>query len=326
MEAQPETPGGPEDRVLVRWIPSVLLDCPPAEPVAALRTPHRVYVRGLPATRDGLLALLRRAPFELTLEVESDKAPLHHAPVEEVHEARLTPDLPMQWSHFYWAADGLLDDLADHPSDAAAGFLQGRLRLALLEEILREDPHAGLEVLDAAWKRPDAAPAPDTDRYGEPLVALHQFVRALSAHLSLHAATPAFVDDVQSLLRVAERRKEFHVPALAAADQKLLCIYAQHRLLGNPHLLAPAGTIAGWHLLLSTHLLAIWWSGLFLKAKLETRSRDALVRSLWLLDQGLWRDAPLVHDVLRHMNASEYASADLAVVLSTALRTAHARA
>src|SRR5262249_55879302 len=55
-----------EERVLVRWVPSALLDLAPSEPVAGIRTPHRVLLQALPASRDALAALLRAQPFELT--------------------------------------------------------------------------------------------------------------------------------------------------------------------------------------------------------------------------------------------------------------------
>jgi hypothetical protein len=44
-----------------------------------------------------------------------------------------------------------------------------------------------------------------------------------------------------------------------------------------------------------------------------------------MLDQGLWRDEPLLHDVLRHLVAGEYTSPELAAALSDALSGVHAR-
>ena len=63
MESERERPEA-EEHSRVRWIPSVLLDLAPAEPVTALRTPHRVMLQAIPATRPGLVALLGRARRE----------------------------------------------------------------------------------------------------------------------------------------------------------------------------------------------------------------------------------------------------------------------
>jgi hypothetical protein len=317
----------PEQRVAVRWCPTALLDLSPSEPAAAIRTPHRVMLQGLPASREALAALVRAQPFELVLEVDDDNAPLRHVPVHDVHEARLTPDLPLDWSQFYWLSDGLLEDLAQS-ADPTAGFRRGRLRLALAEEILREARRgrdADVDVLRAAWEVPPAPPAPDVERHGEPPQALQQYVRGFTGHLLEHAASRLFVEQASALLQQAESTPGSGLPVLGAADHKTLASYAQHRLFGSPWMTAPAGMIAGWHLLFSTHVLAVWYAGLMMQAKRSLKSREALLSALWLLEQGLWRDEALLHDVLRTLNASEYTSLELAVSLAAALGATHAR-
>jgi hypothetical protein len=312
----------------VRWIPSILLDLSPAEPVIALRTPHRVMLQGLPATREGLVALLGRAPFEITLDLESDSAPLRHVPVHEVHEARLAPDLPLPWGPYYWIADGLLDDLSDHASDPASGYLRGRQRLGLVELCVRESPRGApidLAELDEAWAAPMPAPVPDSERWGEPQQALQQYVRGFAGHLVEHASSRPFAEEVRALLEQSETRPEASLPSLGAAETRLLWLYAQHRLFGSPHVAAPAGMIAGWHLLFSAHILAIWWTGMTAGPK-RSDTKEALLRVLGYLDHGLWRDEPLVHSVLRHLNASEYTSLGLTASLAAALRGADVRA
>jgi hypothetical protein len=324
----PEQPSG-DERVLVRWLPSVLLDLAPSEPVVALRTPHRVSLQALPTSSQALAALLGRSSFELTLELETDSAPLRHAPVHEVHEARLTPDLPLAWVQYYWLTDELLGDLAGLAIDPAAALMRGRMRLAVVENALRTArglADCDLDRLVALGAELPAAPAPDVERHGEPTQALQQYVRGLSGHLIEHAASRDFAAQASELAQFAERRPDLGLPNLGAGEIRMLSMYLQHRLLGGAWLTAPAGMIAGWHLLLSSYVLAVWWAGLRMASKKETRLRDAVLRSLGMLDQGLWRDEPLLHDVLRHLNASEYASAELASALTAALRGAHARA
>ena len=318
----------PAERIAVRWVPSALLDLAPHEPSAAIRTPHRVMVHALPATLDAFAALLNTRCFDLVLELEDDHAPLRHVPVHDVHEARLTPDLPLSWAQYYWLVDGLQDDLAQATHDPAAGFVRGRLRLAVVEDLLRQARRASeidCDVLVAAWQVPPPAPAPDVERHGEPPQALQQYVRGLTGHLIEHAASRTFVEQATALLQQAEGDPRAHLPALGNADLHLLSAYAQHRLFGSPWLTAPAGMIAGWHLLFSTHVLAIWYAGLAMHGKRGLRGRDAVLASLWLLDQGLWRDEPLVHDVLRNLNASEYTSLELAVALASALAASPVR-
>jgi hypothetical protein len=317
-----------EQPPVVRWLPSVLLDLPPGEPLVALRTPHRVTLQALPATREGLEALLSRPSFELVLELEGDDAPGARAVVLDVHEARITPDLALDWPQYYWLTDGLLDDIAETPTEASKAFLRGRSRLAMTEQLLRDacwEDGCDLFDLDAAWQLPRPLPNPDTERYGEPQQALQQYLRGLVGHLVDHASEPGFADEAQALLSLAEKRPDLPLPQLGVGDTRLLALYTQHRALGAACLTSPAGMIAGWHLLFSVQAVAVWWMGLLLRSKRKTRSRDALLHSLWLLDQGLWRDEPLVHDVLRHLNASEYTSFGLAVTLASALRGVHAR-
>ena len=318
-----------EERLLVRWLPSVLLDLPPAEPVTAVRTPHRVMLQALPASRDALAILLRAQPFEITLELEDEAAPLRHVPVHQVHEARLTPDLPLDWPHYYWLCDGLLDDLASSPADPAVGFLRGRLRLAVVEDLFRTARRGvtpDLAALRGAWEQPANMPRPDIERHGEPQQALQQYVRGLTGHLVEHATSRPFVDEARTLLQFAEKKRDVPLPNLTVVEQKMLCNYAQHRLMGGPWLTAPAGMIAGWQLLFSAHVLAVWYASVLALAKRAPRGREALLTAMWMLDQGLWRDEPLVHDVLHNLNASEYTSFELAAGLAAALRGAAVRA
>lgn len=317
-----------EERVAVRWVPSALLDLPPTEPAVALRTPHRVMLQALPSSRAALGALLARGPFEITLELENEQAPLRHVPVHDVHEARLAVDLPLDWATYYWLADGLQADLAE-VADPAGALLRGRLRLAVVEELRRDGrrfPDCDLDVLDAVWARPPAPPAPDVERHGEPPQALQQYVRGLTGHLVEHAGTRGFVDQARELLQLAERRRDTAPLAPSLEGSKTLSLYLQHRAFGASFLTAPSGMIAGWHLLFSAYVLAVWWAGLLLGSRREPNGREALLAALHLLDEGLWRDEPLVHDVLRHLNAGEYASLELAAALAMALRGAPARA
>jgi hypothetical protein len=327
METPPELPGA-EERVVVRWLPSVLLDLSPAEPISAVRTPHRVVLQALPSTREGLVALLSRHPFEVVVELETDASPLRHVPVHEIHEARLTPDLPLDWPQYYWLVDGLLDDLVEYSRDPAAALLRGRLRLAVAERVLRHESY-GLVCepadLEAAWARPGAAPLPDVERHGAPAEALQQYVRSFTGHLLEHASSPAFVDRAGKLFCLAEQRSDVALPLLGGSETRSLSLYLQHRLLGSACLTAPAGMIAGWQLLVSAYAVGVWWASLLMASQQETNPREALFTSLWMLDQGLWRDEPLLHDVLRHLVAGEYTSPELAAALSDALSGVHAR-
>ena len=96
--------------------------------------------------------------------------------------------------------------------------------------------------------------------------------------------------------------------------------WLQHRLLGSPCLTSPSGIIAGWHLLLSCYVLAVWFSGLLVRTGYESESEEALFGSLWMLDQGLLNDEELVLDVLTNLDASDYTSPDLAAALTRAMQ------
>lgn len=316
------------DVMLTRWTPNALLDLPPGEPVTGLRTPHRVSLLALPSSRESLAAMLRRRPFEVSIELETPTAPLQHVPLQDVHEARLTADLPLDWSSYYWIADGLLEDLQDAPHDPAAGLSRGRERLAMAEDLMRSvrGRNFGPERLDVAWAKPLAHTSPDVEKHGEPSQALQQYARGLTSHLVDNATSKPFVEFAREVLGEAERRPHLPLPSLTGTQLQMLSLYAQHRLFGGPWLVAPAGMIAGWHLLLSAHVLAVWFAGLLVHSKREKSVSEALLTSLWFLDQGLWRDEPLVHDVLRHLNAGEYTSAELAAALTTALRGTTAKA
>jgi len=320
----------PQDApVLTRWLPSALLDLAPSEPAMALRTPHRVCLQSMPATRQALQSLLGRSPFEITVEIESKDAPLLHVPIHEMHEARLTPDLPLDWAQYYWLADGLQSDLFELAHDPASALARGRLRLAVVEEVLRgtrRGVHCDVQKFEAAWEARPVLRPPDPEKHGEPAQALQQYVRGLTGHMLEHASSRSFVALASELLQLAERRPDLGLPPVSVDETRMLSLYIQHRLFGSPWLATPAGMVAGWHLLLSTHVLAVWYTGLLVRAKRETRLGDALLTSLWHLDQGLWADEALVLDVLRNLNASEYTSAELASALTSALRGAHVRA
>jgi hypothetical protein len=127
------------------------------------------------------------------------------------------------------------------------------------------------------------------------------------------------------LLREAERRPALGLPTLSDNEQQLLGMYLQHRLLGNARLTSPAGIVAGWHLIISSALLGAWFAGLLVETGYETELDEALVASLWMLDQGFWCDDELVHDVLRALNASEYTSPDIGLALTACMRVSSAR-
>jgi hypothetical protein len=329
METEENALLSSDEPQLARWLPSALLDLAPGEPVLALRTPHRVSLQSLPASREALAELLSRSPFEVAVELETPDAPLRQVPIHEVHEARLAPDQPLDWAQYYWLIDGLQDDLFDLAHDPAAAFARGRVRLAVAEDLMRTARRGQVVdslALDAAWSKQWTLPPPDPEKHGEPAQALQQYVRGLTGHLVEHAASRGFATLASELLQVAERRPELGLPSIPASDASLLSLYTQHRLFGCPWLTTPAGMIAGWHLLLSIHVLAVWYTGLLIASKRETRLREALLASLWALDQGLWRDETLVHGVLRNLNASEYTSPELAAALTIALRGAHVQA
>lgn len=327
----------PEDRRLddatphpsiSRWIPSVLLDLSPLEPVFALRTPHRICLQGMPSSREILHRLLQSRPFEVCVEMDGENAPMRHAPVHDVHEARLTQDLPLEWEHYYWLVDGLQADLERAEGDPGGALARGRRRLAIVEaafRTIRRGKPCDLWLIDEAWN----------DKQDEPLLGVssldpqqttQQYVRGLTGHLIERTGSRALADWMADLLREAERRPSLGLPNLGENEQQLLGMYLQHRLFGNAPLTSPAGIIAGWHLIISSALLGTWFAGLLVETGYETELDVALVASLWMLDQGFWCDAQLVHDVLRALNASEYTSPDIGLALTACMSLSWARA
>ncbi|UCE01678.1 MAG: hypothetical protein JSW67_10370 [Candidatus Latescibacterota bacterium] len=315
-----------EESRLTRWIPSAILDLPPLEPVFALRTPHRVSLQAMPSSRDALRNMLHRS-FEIHVEVDTENSPLRHVPVHDVHEARLTPDLPLEWQHYYWIADGLQDDLASAPGEPASALERGRRRLAACEatmRTLRQGSRCQLWLLQEAWSEREGL-ATEIDTSSRALFTAQQYVRGLSGHLIDRTGSRAFADWMAELLGEAERRAHVSLPTLSHVEKDLLGMYLQHRLFGNAPLTSPAGMIAGWHLLLSAAILGVWFAGLLVDAGYESEIDEALIAALWMLDQGFWCDEALVHDVLRNLNASEYTSAALASALTSAMHVAHSR-
>lgn len=320
-----ELDGLPLDaQALTRWYPSTILDLPPLEPVFATRTPHRISYQAMPSSRHVLRTLLSGPSFELTVELDRDDAQLLHVPMHEVHEARLTPLQPLDWLQYYWLIDGLQDDLA--AAEASSGLARGRRRLAVVEQCFRELPRGAtceLARIVAAWadKGDSEAVQPPRLRHADPIQTFQQYVHGLTGHLVAHATSRAFSDWAADLLREAEKTPlHLALPQLGEAEGRLVRLYLQHRLNGSSWLVTPAGMIAGWHLMLSVYVLAVWFAGLLLRSGYEKKLEEALFGSLWMLDQGFWRDEPLVHDVLRNLNASEYTTPELAVALTTAMR------
>ncbi len=312
----------------MRWVPSAILDLPPLEPVFALRTPHRVCLRAMPSSREALQHLLQVRPFEVSIELDGDEAPLRHVPIHEVHEARLTPDLPLEWDHYYWLVDGLQADLEDAESDPGAALARGRRRLAIAEatfRTVRRGTPCELGFLEEAWNTKRNEPLPGISSL-DPQETMQQYVRGFTGHLVARSGLRAFADWMADLLREAERRPTFGLPALGETGLQLLGMYLQHRTFANAHLTSPAGVIAGWHLLISAALLGPWFAGLLVETGYENELDQALVASLWMLDQGFWSDEELVHDVLRRLNASEYTSPDMGLALTASLSPSPSRA
>ena len=317
---------GPMEAQHVRWIPSSLLDLPPLEPVFALRTPRRIYLQAMPSSREALRALLQTQPFEISVEVDGDTAPLRHVPLQDVHEVRLAPDLALPWGHFYWIADGLQDDLAAAGDNPGAGLAQGRHRLAVVEETLRSwrgRSPCELQVLCEAWESKKAID--DLGLEGEHLPSASDYALQLTNHLVTRTGSPAFAEWMADLARTAGSNRAWSFPQLSRAERQLLESYLQHRTLGNVALASPTGMIAGWHLLLSMALLGVWYAGLLVHAEYEHDLDEALVASLWMLDQGFWCDESLVHDTLRHLHAKGHTEPALAQVLSASLAGAPTR-
>jgi len=252
---------------------------------------------------------------------------VRHVPVQEVHEARLTPDLPLEWDHYYWLVDGLQADLENADRDPGAALARGRRRLAIVEatfRTVRRGTPCELWLLQEAWEGKQNEPLLGVSSL-QPQSTMQQYVRGFTGHLIARTGSRAFGDWMADLLREAERRPGFGLPQLGEAELQLLGMYLQHRLFGNAPLTSPAGVIAGWHLLVSSAIVATWFAGLLVETGYETNLELALIASLWMLDQGFWCDEELVHDVLRHLNASQYASPDIGQALTTCLSYAHSR-
>jgi hypothetical protein len=96
-------------------------------------------------------------------------------------------------------------------------------------------------------------------------------------------------------------------------------MYLQHRALGNVALSSPAGMATGWQLLVATSLVAICFAGTLVHAGYENDLEEALVASLWMLDQGFWCDEALVHETLRHLSLQKPTASDLTLSLAAAL-------
>lgn len=309
----------------VRWIPSGLLDLPPLEPVFALRTPHRIYLQAMPSSRETLRVLLQNQPFEISIDVEGDGAPLRHVPVQDVHEARLAPDLCLPWSHYYWIADGLQSDLVGATQSPGTALAHGRHRLAVVEDTLRAQRRGvpcELGRLQEAWRQAEEAPRTFGVENGD---SAQQYVQNLTAHLVAHTSSRAFADWMADLAREGARRRHHTCPTLSPLECQLLGNYLQHRALGNVALVSPAGMIAGWQLLVSTALLAAWYAGLLVHAAYEHDLDEALVASLWMLDQGFWCDESLVHETLRLVQSRGLLESNLALSLTHALVEATTR-
>jgi len=312
---------------ITRWIPSVLLDLSPLEPVFALRTPHRVCLQAMPSSREVLRRLLQNRPFEVCVEVDGDDAPMRHVPVHEVREARLTPDLPLEWDHYYWLVDGLQDDLDDAERDPGAALALGRKRLAIVEasfRAIRRSAPCELWLLEDAWHEKKNEPLLGVSSL-DPLETTQQYVRGLTGHLIDRTRSRALADWMAELLREAEHRPTQGLPNLSGDERQLLGMYLRHRLFGNAPLTSPAGIIAGWQLIISSALLGTWFAGLLVETGYENTLNEALVASLWMLDQGFWCDEELVHDVLGNLNASEYTSADIGLALAACMSMSHTR-
>jgi hypothetical protein len=312
------------ERHLTRWLPDTLLDLPPLEPVTALRTPHRITYQSMPSSRHVLRTLLQGEAFTVRIELDSEGATLQHVPLRDVHEARLTPLRPLDWPHYYWIIDGLMDDLQEcrHPAD---GMARGRKRLAVADEVfrnLRRGEECDPGDLESAWLKQRDHALVVTGQERDAVLTLQQYLTGLTAHLVQHASSRAFADWAEDLLQEAERTPtQVHLPTLQATDSHLVRRWLQHRLLGSPCLTSTSGIIAGWHLLLSCYVLAVWFSGLLVRAGYESETEEALFGSLWMLDQGLLNDEELVLDVLYNLDASEYTSPDLAAALTRAMQT-----
>ncbi len=327
MSEDPRLEQGNQTPHVARWVPSVLLDLPPLEPVYALRTPHRICLQAMPSSRELLYRVLRNSPFVITIELDDDNPPMRHVPVHEAHEARLTPDLPLEWDHYYWIVDGLQADLDSAERDPGGALSRGRRRLAICEATfrsLRRRSPCEPWLLEEAWSEKQNEPLLGVSSL-DPQQTAQQYMRGLTGHLIARTGSRAFADWMADLLREAERRPSLGLPLLRETENQLLGMYLQHRLFGSAPLTSPAGIVAGWHLILSSALLGMWFAGLLVETGYESKLDDALVASLWMLDQGFWCDEELVHDVLRSLNASEYTSPDIGLALTAYMSASHTR-
>ena len=144
----------------------------------------------------------------------------------------------------------------------------------------------------------------------------------LVRHMVSRTNSRAFGDWMADL---AQGTKVQSIPSMSVPEQQILGTYLQHRTLGNVALASPAGMVAGWQLVMSTALLGTWFAGLLVHAGYEHEMDEALVASLWMLDQGFWCDESLVHEVLRYVQTRDLTSPALAQALTTALAGAASR-
>ncbi|HZL84481.1 MAG TPA: hypothetical protein VFD07_03790 [Candidatus Krumholzibacteria bacterium] len=326
MQADERLEDLPAEPRPTRWIPSSLLDLPPLEPVFALRTPHRIYLQAMPSSREALRAMLQVQPFEISIEIDDESAPLRHVPVQDVHEVKLAANLALPWDHYYWIADGLQDDLTHAIDNPGMALAAGRRRLAVVEEVLgssRRRSTSDLGLLVQAWaerKEPFDLGIGDED-----VPTATQYVQDLVRHMVSRTNSRAFGDWMADLAQEATHHKVQGIPSLSAAEQQALGTYLQHRTLGNVALASPAGMVAGWQLVMSTALLGTWFAGLLVHSGYEHEMDEALVASLWMLDQGFWCDESLVHEVLRYVQTRGLTTPALAQALTTALAGAPSR-
>ena len=181
-----------------------------------------------------------------------------------------------------------------------------------------------LWLLEEAWSEKQNEPLLGVASL-DPQETMHQYVRGLTGHLIACTGSRALADWMADLLREADRQPALGIPNLSEHEHQLLGMYLQHRLFGNAPLTSPAGIIAGWHLIISSALLGAWFAGLLVATGYESDLDQALVASLWMLDQGFWCDDELVHDVLRSLNANDYTSADIGLALTACMTASPSR-
>jgi hypothetical protein len=327
MDADPRLDDLVIDAKGTRWIPSSLLDLPPLEPVFALRTPHRVFLQAMPSSREALRSLLQCQPFEICVEIDDASAPLQHVPVQDVHEVCLVPHLPLPWEHYYWLADGLQNDLLSH-DDPGAGLFMGRRRLLVAAETLggtRRGALQELALLRSAWQaEKDHSLTWNGD--GDLETTAVVYAQKLTQTLVERTSSRAFADWMADLRRQGMGVQPQRLPSLSTTERALLGTYLQHRALGNVALSSPAGMITGWQLLVGTVLLALCFADILVRAGYEALFDEALVASLWMLDQGFWCDEALVHETLRALSEEKPNAVDLTLSLAAALSKIPSRA